>query len=217
MSLGEETTNIRKYDFMRIILSNALRVNEHVLKERHFLQNIQEDADLDKSEQHRLDSLLERYNADSKTELLKRVDIIPPSLIICQAILESGWGSSHFAYEGNSLFGEHAPVGSPNSMAAKGANVGLRAFPSIFEAILGYVHNLNRHHAYQSLRDVRKTLREKNLHVDGISLVNTEDHYSELGHEYVDRLREVISIYHLTDFDNCQLKDEDNFLVYILN
>ena len=38
--------------------------------------------------------------------LLERADIIPPSLAIAQAAYESGWGTSRFALEGNSLFGQ---------------------------------------------------------------------------------------------------------------
>ena len=33
-------------------------------------------------------------------------DKIPISLILAQSIIESGWGSSRFAQEGNALFGE---------------------------------------------------------------------------------------------------------------
>ncbi len=216
-SLGEETTSIRKYDFIRIILSNSLRVNEDLLRTRHFVLDVQGRENLDEAERQHLDSLMLHYRAETKAELIDKVDIIPPSLIVCQAILESGWGRSHFAYEGNSLFGEHAPAGSPDAMKAKGANVGLRAFPSIYDAIHGYATNLNRHNAYASLREARKEMRQNNARIEGLALVNTEEHYSELGHEYVDRLREVISIYNLTDFDDCRLKDEDNLLVFIMN
>ncbi|HKJ91279.1 MAG TPA: glucosaminidase domain-containing protein, partial [Oceanipulchritudo sp.] len=38
-------------------------------------------------------------------DLRRRVDVIPPSLALAQAALESGWGTSRFAREGNNLFG----------------------------------------------------------------------------------------------------------------
>ena len=34
------------------------------------------------------------------------MDIIPVSLAIAQAAIESGWGTSRFALEGNALFGQ---------------------------------------------------------------------------------------------------------------
>ena len=38
--------------------------------------------------------------------LEKRVGIIPPSLVVAQAAIESGWGTSRFLLEGNNLFGQ---------------------------------------------------------------------------------------------------------------
>ena len=39
-------------------------------------------------------------------KLLRRVDIIPPSLAIAQSITESGWGTSRFAQKGRALYGQ---------------------------------------------------------------------------------------------------------------
>lgn len=36
---------------------------------------------------------------------MRRVDIILASLVLAQAALESGWGTSRFALDGNNLFG----------------------------------------------------------------------------------------------------------------
>ena len=38
-------------------------------------------------------------------ELIRRVDTLPPSLVLAQGAEESGWGTSRFAVEGNALFG----------------------------------------------------------------------------------------------------------------
>ena len=40
-----------------------------------------------------------------KLELSKKINEIPISMILAQAIIESGWGSSRFAQQGNALFG----------------------------------------------------------------------------------------------------------------
>ncbi len=40
------------------------------------------------------------------TELKVRMDIIPASIAIAQAAIESGWGTSRFALEGNAMFGQ---------------------------------------------------------------------------------------------------------------
>ncbi|MCX6574612.1 MAG: glucosaminidase domain-containing protein, partial [Candidatus Aminicenantes bacterium] len=48
----------------------------------------------------------DRLDAARIEETLRRVDIVPPSLALAQAASESGWGTSRFADEGNSLFGQ---------------------------------------------------------------------------------------------------------------
>jgi Bax protein len=52
-----------------------------------------------------LDSLLLRYESDSYENLLERLKPNPTSLVLAQAAIESGWGQSRFALEGNNLFG----------------------------------------------------------------------------------------------------------------
>ncbi len=39
-------------------------------------------------------------------QLLRRVDVIPVSLVLAQAANESVWGTSRFAVDGNNLFGQ---------------------------------------------------------------------------------------------------------------
>ena len=55
-----------------------------------------------------LESTSERLDSNALAELLMRVDIVPPSLALAQAADESGWGTSRFAEQGNSLFGQWA-------------------------------------------------------------------------------------------------------------
>ena len=38
--------------------------------------------------------------------LMRRVDVVPPALAVAQAAIESGWGTSRFAQQGNALFGQ---------------------------------------------------------------------------------------------------------------
>ena len=37
---------------------------------------------------------------------MNKINTIPISLILAQSIIESGWGASRFAQEGNALFGQ---------------------------------------------------------------------------------------------------------------
>ena len=47
-----------------------------------------------------------KYKANTLDELLIKVDKVPVSLALAQAAIESGWGTSRFAQEGNALFGQ---------------------------------------------------------------------------------------------------------------
>ena len=39
-------------------------------------------------------------------ELLRRVDVVPVALALAQSAIESGWGTSRFARNGNAVFGQ---------------------------------------------------------------------------------------------------------------
>lgn len=213
-SLREESANTRQFDFIRMILSNALKVNENILAERERVLDFDR-VHATPEDNPELQEMMKKYRAESIEDLKERVNVIPPSLILCQSIMESGWGKSHFAYEGNALFGEHAKAGSPNSIKAKGANIGLHTFPSIYFAIESYALNLNRNHAYHSLRTARTKLVQAGKEINGLALANTQDHYSEKGHEYAEHLKRVISLYHLGDFDDCTLLNETTKIIVI--
>ena len=47
-----------------------------------------------------------RVNTNSIDDLLVKVDVIPVSIALGQAAIESGWGTSRFAMEGNALYGQ---------------------------------------------------------------------------------------------------------------
>ena len=50
-------------------------------------------------------SLTKKYRVQNGAELLRRVNVLPASLVIAQSAMESSWGASRFASEANNLFG----------------------------------------------------------------------------------------------------------------
>ena len=87
---------------------------------------------------------------------------VPYEMIIGQAALESGWGSSRFANEGNNLFGirtfdksqEHLlPITwDPN----KWPGWGVKVYESKCASVRDYVRIINEVWAYEELREARK-------------------------------------------------------------
>ena len=84
---------------------------------------------------------------------------VPYEMIIAQAALESGWGTSRFAIEGNNLFGIRTwSKDVPNLLPlglSKWPGWGVRIFGSKCDSVKEYVRLLNEHSAYKEFREVR--------------------------------------------------------------
>ncbi|MFH1497870.1 MAG: glucosaminidase domain-containing protein [Verrucomicrobiota bacterium] len=136
--------------------------------------------------------------------LLSRVDTVPPSLILAQAAIESGWGTSRFARQGNSLFGLRCYQPGCGIVPARrppGARFEVAAYPDPTASVRAYVHNLNTHPRYRALRRVRAELRAGGQPVTGPALAGGLARYSELGSDYVGLVRTLIAENDLVRFD----------------
>jgi Bax protein len=212
--LGSLSIKDMKQLFIQLILPSTLKVNAHIEEQRAavtvLLTKQNNGQTLTNAEQSWLANLTKHYSvkADGTESLLDRMDIIPPSLAITQAIMESGWGRSRFAKQGNVLFGLHLSKNSQRKfIKASGANVRLAVYDSIFEAVDAYIHNINTTRAYRKLRDIRGGLRNKNELPDGWNLAAGLGKYSELGDKYIGKLRSIIKFNKLAIFDKARLRD----------
>ncbi|MDI9243879.1 glucosaminidase domain-containing protein [Marinobacter sp. CHS3-4] len=128
-------------------------------------------------------------------DLLRRVDIVPPSLALSQAANESAWGTSRFATKGNNYFGQWCFEKGcglvPNSRDA-GKTHEVADFDSPRQSVQRYMENLNTHNAYEPLRQVRSTLRLNGQPVTGYALAAGLGKYSERGAEYIEELRAMM-------------------------
>ena len=95
-----------------VTLPLILQSNELISEDRQRLMNlgrrIKRGTNISYSDNLWLKEMSNRYSAESTNidDLLERVDIVPVSLALAQAIEESGWGTSRFTHEGNALFGQ---------------------------------------------------------------------------------------------------------------
>ena len=101
---------------------------------------------------------------------------VPYEMIIGQAALESGWGKSRFATEGNNLFGIRTwseevahllPIG-----VEKWPGWGVKVFASKCDSVKYYIDLLNNHSAYEKFRKLRLTTN------DSMRLIKTLDKFS---------------------------------------
>jgi Bax protein len=152
-----------------------------------------------------LAELAERYQSRSAepAALLRRVDVVPPSLALAQAAEESGWGTSRFVRQGNNLFGQIAAAGLIPQDDSSGP--AMASFDSLHGAVRAYVQNLNAHPAYDNLRRVRAQIRARGGFPDGHSRAGALGAYSEHGQAYIDGIRALIRHNGLLRFDHAKL------------
>jgi Bax protein len=144
-----------------------------------------------------IQDLAKRYGLTkiNLSELKKRVDVIPPSLALGQAVVESGWGVSPAARRGNSTFG----------MMRRSTNK-VRAYDSLQECVSDYVRNLNSHPAYKGMRKIRASLRQENDDICSLRLADGLQQYSTRGQSYIREVKQMIQSNGLKRFDGAQLK-----------
>ena len=217
----------RKRTFLRALLPLVLAANEAVLEDRAFLTGLQEavaeGASPSQADRRRVLALLTRYRAEVAPEapfaavlaaLLPRVDVVPPSLALAQAAVESGWGTSRFSLEGNALFGQSS--WNEDGMAPLGHDeppFRVAAFASLQDCVEAYVANLNSHPAYAGFRTLRAAQRASGAAPDGRALAATLLAYAETGAVYTATLRAVIDGNDLDRLDHVRLDDGRTLLV----
>ncbi|GAB3278800.1 glucosaminidase domain-containing protein [Parahaliea aestuarii] len=143
--------------------------------------------------------------------LLYRVDVVPPGLALGQAAYESGYGTSRFAVEGNSLFGQWTYKDDglkPREQRASKGNHQIKTFEWPFDSVRGYFINLMSHRAYEDFRRLRAEVRAAGKPMDSLVLADGLLSYSERGKEYVDSLKGMIRHNHLNMADDAVLRDE---------
>lgn len=136
--------------------------------------------------------------------LLRRADVLPPSLVLAQAATESAWGTSRFARVANNLFGEWCfteGCGIVPARRADGAVHEVEEFASVHDSVDSYFRNLNSHPAYRGVRDRRHAAREAGEVIRGAELAGGLTRYSARGDAYVEELRVIMRINGLAAYD----------------
>ena len=167
---------------------------------------------LDDSERRWLETLHARYGTKPGDwdALLLRLDEVPVSLIMAQAIQESGWGTSRFVRLGNALFGQRtwnaADGGLVPDLRDDGMTHRVKSFPDLMAAVRAYMHNLNTHGAYRKMRLQRAELRQNPVARPGIALAATLTRYSEENKGYVKALTGLIRDNDLSSLNKARLR-----------
>jgi Bax protein len=151
------------------------------------------------------------YTPAQMAELRIRVDVIPPSLTLVQSAIESAWGSSRFAREGNALFGQWTT--DSQGIKAERSDVRLAAFSNPHESVAAYCRNLNTHPSYSIFRVTRAEMRKEGRALNGAELAPHLEMYSEKGVEYTSLVVDMITRHGLEIADTARLADGPEIVV----
>ena len=209
-----QDVKLKKKLFYLITLPIIHESNRLILEDREMVINIEKKflrADLNENEVNETVRLAIKYKLDYSTidlklfrDLKQRINIIPVSLALAQAIVESGWGQSRFALEGNALYGQwttNEQKGIIPEDRDEDKTHAVRKFENLQQSVQAYMHNINTHRAYYSFRVVRR-IAERVQYTDPISAkVKFLAAYAEIGQEYVDKLELIIESNKLREFD----------------
>jgi len=198
--------------FSEYIYELTKKENIKILEDRNFVRNLLTSNNLKATitdiELKKLNKLKKRYRIkelyDLKSYMMK-IDVIPPSMSIAQAAVESAWGKSRFTKKANNIFGHwtyNAKNGIVPQRREEGSKHFIRIFSSIQDSLRAYMLNLNRHAAYKSFHKKRYETRIKNKKPMGIELSQTIIKYSGIGEKYLAILKSVIKKHKLEKYDD---------------
>ena len=204
----------KKKLFYLVTLPLIYNSNTSIMQERRMVINIEKKfarKELNKNETDEIIRLSKKYKLDYSEintklfrKLKQRINIIPVSLALGQAIIESGWGQSRFATEGNALYGQWTTSEDkgiiPQDRDEDKTHAVLK-FKNLSESVEAYMFNINTHQAYYNFRVIRR-IDERIKYTDPISMkVKYLAAYAEIGDKYVDKLELIIASNNLQEFD----------------
>lgn len=195
-------SKVKKAAFVNTLLPKIKKAEKQILSDRMFIQKFFRHYLFTYSLKSRYDmvrliKISKKYRIKqmyNEAEYLEKIDRIPVALVLAQSAVESAWGDSRFAKEGNNLFGEWTwgkkgliPEGRDANATHK-----LRIFKNLDDSIARYMLNLNRHYSYKEFRSLRAKKRAMKERFTGLDAAATMTNYSQMGKVYNRLIARVI-------------------------
>ena len=121
---------------------------------------------------------------------------VPIEMLVGQAVLESGWGTSRFAKEANNLFGIRVFKSTAPHLLPLGVEKwqgwGVRVFKTKCDSVKEYIRLLNEHPAYEDFRTMRAKMLATNKPLDSKKLIKTLKAFSTT-EDYAKRVINMMS------------------------
>jgi len=188
--LDTKDANTRVHTFKQVVLPLIDAENSEIRQQRQALLQLSRQKTLTKAQAEWLEGMKSYYKAADLRDLVTKVDIVPRSMALAQAAVESGWGQQPLAQQANVFYGQKTfDPEAPSAVGQYGEKY--RAFDSPEDSVRAYMRNLNTHPAYHGFRSARADLRKHNQLLNGARLVKSLGSYSTKG-GYGQQLHSII-------------------------
>jgi Bax protein len=201
--LRELKTTDRKKTFVNILLPSILLVKEQILNDRTLINELISKGKVNDYDTSFVNLQLKTYKVESINELPDHMVMPPVSIVLAQAAIESGWGTSRFFREGNNVFGMWSYSKSHDRMKAgksrEGSQIYVRVFPDIYTSVLNYSRTIGRLRVYKEFRHAINTENDPYILVDHLRK------YSERRESYTQTIKKVMKKNNFTKYDSYKL------------
>lgn len=208
--------------FIRMLTPLAIKINEEISNERQQLLRLerryQKNTDLSAEDVEELENFAKKYDfftrlKDSERieeqlrQLKLRINVIPPSLLVGVAAMETNWGFSRIATEANSLYKEKVWFTNEGLEPKENKDDGYRfkIFDSLIDSMRSYALTFNSDIKYQYVWQARADAERRQDFLVGESLAYTLSLQSNLPN-YVGILDYTTAFYDFIQLDSGKLK-----------
>ncbi len=204
--------------FIMILLPLSLKLNQDILSERDvvlYLNYKFQNEKLDDVDLKMIDDFALKYDVFTRekgqkrvqlilTELLLRIDVIPPSIMIAAAALNTNWGNAKFLPKSNALYRElvwYSDEGLVPEDETEETDYRIKIYPSLYQAMQAFALRLNSSVDFPEFRYLRAYLRAAKQPISGRFLVPYLLFASEI-ENFAGLMDYIITFYRLNEVDS---------------
>ena len=202
-SLEGLTVEETKSKFISAVLPSILVAKYQIEEDRLLVLHLDSTTRWSKDDSVFIAKQSKRFGTSNLEDLADRMETHPNSIVLAQAIVESGWGSSRFFQNANNLFGIWSYSSKESRMLAgktrNGEKIYVRKYDDLSASIVDYFGTMARVRAYRKFRAARLETEDVN------ELLPYLKYYCERGDEYVAQLATIIRQNKLMQYDNYQI------------
>ena len=188
----------KKKIFIDTLIPTIEKIRTKVEADKQYVISLIQKEILTEEEKLFLNEMYTKYKVKSKSknDLVHKMVVPPTSFILGQASLESGWGSSKLAREGNNLFAIRSTLKDKERTVYLGPNQFYKKYETLEDSLMDYIMTLSRHSSYSNLRKAINNGEETMV------LVKHLGNYSEVKYIYEQRLTQIITKNNLVKYDD---------------